>query len=173
MKHDTLSRRLASLEAQQPSEKDARKGLGWPAYKQTLLKYLADYPQKGLLGDVQKAFEDLEGRSGPVTDANVFYAIDPILRKHYEEFAPNPQTADHLALIARFKAVGLTDEDLEDIHKYIRKYQAEDKYRISGKCAGCGANVKEAPHTWDCRWRDGELETVPWCFECHISRYPR
>lgn len=130
-----LDRRVTSLEVLQPTERDTRQDLGWPAYKDTLLKYLADYPQKGLLEDVQRAFEDLEGRPAPVTNADVFYAIDPILRKHYEEFAPNPQTADHLALIARFKALGASDEDLVDFYKYVRKYQEEDKYRITGKCA--------------------------------------
>jgi hypothetical protein len=169
MKADSLSKRLAFLEAMQPKERDFRQTLQWPAYKETLLKHLAGYPQKGLLEDVQSALDDLENRSGTVTDADVFYAIDPLLRKHYEEFAPNPQTAGYFALISRFKAVGLTDEDMADLHKLLRRHQTEDEYRISGKCASCRANIKDSPHSWISRWRDGELETVPYCSNCKGS----
>ena len=171
MKTDSLNRRVTSLEGLQPIERDTRQGLGWPAYKDTLLRCLADYPQKGLLEDVQRAFEDLESRHGVVTGANVFSAIDPILRKHYEEFAPNPQTADHLALIARFKALGASDEDLADFYKYVRKYQEEDKYRIAGKCADCGADIREAHHMWECYWRDGDLVSKPLCMKCWRPNY--
>ena len=166
-----LDRRVTSLEGLQPIERDTRQGLGWPAYKDTLLKCLADYPQKGLLEDVQRAFEDLESRHGVVTGANVFSAIDPILRKHYEEFAPNPQTADHIALIAQFKALGASDEDLVDFYKYVRKYQEEDKYRITGKCADCGADIREARHMWECYWRDGDLVSKPLCMKCWRPNY--
>ena len=166
-----LDRRVTSLEGLQPIERDTRQGLGWPAYKDTLLKCLADYPQKGLLEDVQRAFEDLESRHGVVTGANLFSAIDPILRKHYEEFAPNPQTADHLALIAQFKVLGASDEDLVDFHKYIRKYQEEDKYRIAGKCADCGADIREARHMWESYWRDGDLVSKPLCMKCWRPNY--
>ena len=171
MKTDSLNRRVTSLEVLQPTERDTRQDLGWPAYKDTLLKYLADYPQKGLLEDVQRAFKDLEGRPAPVTNTDVFYAIDPLLRKHYEEFAPNPQTADHLALIARFKALGASDEDLVDFYKYVRKYQEEDKYRIAGKCADCGADIREARHMWECYWRDGDLVSKPLCMKCWRPNY--
>ena len=166
-----LDRRVTSLEGLQPIERDTRQGLGWPAYKDTLLKCLADYPQKGLLEDVQRAFEDLESRHGVVTGANVFSAIDPILRKHYEKFAPNPQTADHIALIAQFKALGASDEDLVDFYKYVRKYQEEDKYRITGKCADCGADIREARHMWECYWRDGDLVSKPLCMKCWRPNY--
>ncbi len=169
-----IEKRINALEAMQSKERDFRQTLQWPAYRDTLLKLLADYPQKGLLQDVQKAFDDLDGRSGPVTDADVFYAIDPLLRKHFKEFAPNPETADHLALVARFEAVGLPDdcEEMQKLRGYARKYQEEDKYRIVGECAGCGTNIKEAPHKWGSRWHDDLLETVPWCSECYKSRYP-
>jgi hypothetical protein len=164
-----FERRINALESKQPTEDDFRQTLQWPAYRDTLLKELADYPQKGLLQDVQRAFDDLESRSGLVKDSDIFYAIDPILRKHFEEFAPNPHKADYLAIIARFKAVGASDEDLADVYKYVRKYQAEDEYRISGKCAGCGVNVKEAPHSWVSRWREDELKSVPFCSDCRGS----
>ena len=166
-----LDWRVTSLEGLQPTERDTRQGLGWPAYKDTLLKCLADYPQKGLLEDVQRAFEDLESRHGVVTGAYVFSAIDPLLRKHYEEFAPNPQTADHLALIAQFKALGASDEDLADFYKYVRKYQEEDKYRIAGKCANCGTDIREARHMWECYWRDGDLVSKPLCMKCWRPNY--
>ena len=128
-----IETRLQKLEAQcQCTEEDSRKSPGWLAYRQTLLKYLADYSQKGLLDDVQGAFDDLEVRPGPVTDADLFYALEPLWQKHRTEFAPDPRTADHFALIARFKAEGLTEEDLVDTRLQVR--QAEPGRRqISGR----------------------------------------
>jgi hypothetical protein len=104
-----IGTRLQKFEAQcQYTEEDSRKSPGWLAYRQTLLKYLADYPQKGLIEDVQRAFDNLEVRLGSVTDADQFYVLEPLWQKHCTEFAPDPRTSDHFALIARFKTEGLT-----------------------------------------------------------------
>ena len=166
-----LERRLALLEARQPPEKDFRDSPGWFAYKQTLLERLANYPQKGLLQDIQRAFDGLESRSGSVKNSDIFYAIDPILRKHYYEFAPNPHTADYLAIIARFKAVGASDEDLAEFYRHVRQNQAEDKYRIAGKCADCGADIRSARHMWTMKWNDGDLVSMPLCMKCWRPNY--
>lgn len=172
MKFSSLSRRLESLEAQQPSnEDDCRRIPGWVVYKQTLLNCLASYPQEGLMGDIQKAFDDMESRITPIKDSDLYYSINPILRKHRQEFAPDPGTADLIASTARFKASGLSDEDLVDYHKRIERGQEEDKLRVAGRCVDCGADIKSAPHKWTTKWSDGDLVTIPKCANCYRPYY--
>ena len=166
MRATFLASRLNRLERQlrstEPTEEDARDCLAWPVYKESLLQKLAIYPQKGLLEDTRQAFEGLETRIGLVTSADRWRALEDVWLNHYHEFAPDPRTAEHFALIDYFKARGFTDEQLEDFYRHARDMQARDAGK-TGRCADCGIDLTQG--AWHC-WTQRDNGMISLCRDC-------
>jgi len=162
----SLASRLTRLERQSkagdPAEDDFIDCPAWLVYKDSLLQRLGSYPQKGLLEDARQAFEDLETRPGLVTSADRWRTLEDVWLKHYQEFAPDPRTAEHFALIDYFKARGLTDEDLDDFYRHAIVMQARDAEK-TGQCADCGTDLTQG--AWHC-WTQRDNGMVSLCRDC-------
>lgn len=171
MRATSLASRLDRLERQSkaagPTEADFRDCPAWPVYKASLLQRLASYPQKGLHEEARQAIEDLETRPDLVTSADRWRALEDVWLRHYHEFAPDPRTAEHFALIDYFKARGLTDEDLDDFYRYARDMQARDAGK-TGRCADCGTDLTQG--AWHC-WTQRDNGMVSLCRDCERGGY--